>query len=80
MDKLSSRQLKEECRQSQEYIARIYGTSERQREGFPQIMKNMLVSCKSGRGINELRDAIFDVASEVKENTGGRGQSHMTLT
>ena len=52
---------------------RMYGRSERQREGFPHIMKNLVVSCKSGRGINELRDAIFDVASQVKENTGGCG-------
>ena len=45
-------------------------------EGFPHIMRSMLVSCKSGRGINELRDAVFDVASQVKENTGEHG--HMT--
>ena len=53
--------------------ARTYGTAESQREGFPHIMKNMLVSCKNGRGISELRDAVFDVASQVKENTGGCG-------
>ena len=28
------------------------------------------MSCKTGRGINELRDIIFDVASQVRENTG----------
>ena len=44
-------------------------------------MRSMIVSCKSGRGINELRDALFDVASQVKENTGGRVlSSHMTVT
>ena len=37
-------------------------------------MRNMVVSCRSGRGINELRDALFDVASQVKENTGGCGR------
>jgi hypothetical protein len=37
-------------------------------------MRSMIVSCKNGRGINELRDALFDVASQVKENTvAGRG-------
>ena len=74
--------MKDDCRQYQEYIARMYGTSERQREGFPHILISMLVSCKSGRGINELRDALFDVASQVKENTGGCGfrscDYHMT--
>ena len=46
-------------------------------------MKNMLVSCKNGRGISELRDAVFDVASQVKENTGGCGvwscDHHVTI-
>ncbi len=37
-------------------------------------MGNFLVSCKTNKGIPELRDAIFDVASQVKENTvSGRG-------
>ena len=59
----------------------MYGSPERQREGFPQIMRSMVVSCKSGRGLNELRDALFDVASQVKENTGGCGLvSHVTVT
>ena len=51
----------------------MYGAVDTQREGFPHVMKSMFVSCKNGRGINELRDAIFDVASQVKENTGGCG-------
>ena len=38
--------------------------------GFPTIMHNMVVSCTSGNRINELRDVIFDVACQVKENTG----------
>lgn len=33
-------------------------------------MGSMVVSCVSGRGINELRNIIFDVASQVRENTG----------
>ncbi len=35
-----------------------------------QIMGSRVVSCKNGHGIKELRDLIFDVASQVKENTG----------
>ena len=53
------------------FVAHMYGTADRQREGFPHIMKSVFVSCKSGRGISELRDVVFDVASQVKENTGG---------
>ena len=60
-------------------VASTYGSADSQREGFPHIMKSMLVSCKSGRGINELRDAIFDVASQVKENTGGCVLNHVTI-
>lgn len=63
-------------------VARAYGTADNQRDGYPSIRRSMLVSCKSGRGINELREAVFDVASQVKENTGGGGvmscDYHMT--
>ena len=39
--------------------------------GFPNIMRNMVVSCGiMPKGIERLRDAIFDVACQVKENTG----------
>ena len=38
--------------------------------GFPTIMYNIVVSCTSGSNINDLRDKIFDVACQVKENTG----------
>ena len=42
--------------------------------GFPTIMRNMVVSGKNGRNINELRDTIFEVACHVRENTvAGRG-------
>lgn len=37
-------------------------------------MGNIVVSCTSGRNIGELRDIIFDVASQVRENTGGYGR------
>ena len=37
---------------------------------YPQIMLITEVSCKSGRGISDLRDNIFDIASQVRESTG----------
>ena len=31
-------------------------------------MQSIIVSCKSGYHIKELRDKIFDIASQIKEN------------
>ena len=58
--------------QCTEFIDSHYGTAENRKEGYPYIMGNFVVSCKSGNchGIAELRDHIFDVASQVKANTG----------
>ena len=43
-------------------------------------MSNMVVSCTNGRGINALRDVIFDVASQVRENTGNVAMSRVSCT
>ncbi|XP_019849257.1 PREDICTED: leucine-rich repeat serine/threonine-protein kinase 1-like [Amphimedon queenslandica] len=60
-----------------ELINRLYGSGSRlmhRQHGFPTIMYNVVVSCTSGSNINDLRDKIFDVACQVKENTvTGRG-------
>ena len=40
------------------------------KHGFPTIMANMVVSSTSGKNINDLRDTIFNVACNVKENAG----------
>ena len=69
IDKVS-RSQRQRLARCVELIGSRYGTTENRREGFPQIFGNFLVSCKSGRGISDLRDSIFDVASHVKENTG----------
>ncbi len=64
----SQRKLLTRC---SELINSRYGTRDSRREGYPHILGSYMVSCKgSGSGISELRDAIFDVASQVKENTG----------
>ena len=42
-----------------------------------QIMDSMVVSCVKGSGISTLRDCIFDVASQVRENTGMKRGGHI---
>ena len=69
---MSGSRQKNLLKQCTEFVNSRYGTVESRKEGYPQIMGNFVVSCKSGsgHGIAELRDHIFDVASQVKENTG----------
>ena len=38
------------------------------------------MSCTSGRNIGELRDIIFDVASQVRENTGTHMFAYMCMS
>lgn len=73
MDKVTRRQrhLLTRCT---ELINSRYGTHDSRREGYPHILGSYMVNCKDrdSRTISVLRDAIFDVASQVKENTGER--------
>jgi len=49
VDKIHTRAQKLELNQCIKYISNTYGAVDNQWEGFPQVLKSMIVSCKSGR-------------------------------